>query len=78
MGVLRPTRGKTAGYVQWNRDRKIVAKFSVEVPRNLEYTLELVRQDGNNLCQDAIADEMNTLTEMLVFEILERGAMISA
>ena len=48
----------------------------MEVPRNLAYTLELVRQDGNYLCQDAIADEMNTLTEMLVFEILERGAIV--
>lgn len=49
-------------------------KFGIEVPRNVAHALELDRQNGNNLWRDAIAAEMKTLTDMNVFEILERGA----
>ena len=49
-------------------------KFGIEVPRNVAHALELDRQNGNHLWRDAIAAEMGTLTEMKVFEILERGA----
>jgi hypothetical protein len=48
-------------------------KFGIRVPKNVKEALQLDKENENNLWRDAIAAEMDTLTKMCVFDILEKG-----
>ena len=48
-------------------------KFGIEVPRNLKHALELDAANGNTFWADAVKEEMQKLSDMNVFNVLEKG-----
>eukprot|EP00957_Ditylum_brightwellii_P181572 13830723-Ditylum_brightwellii.AAC.1 len=65
--VIRAKKKKAKG------PRTTVYKYGVEVPRNVKHALELDKQNGNTMWQDAMALEVDALQEMECFEFRDPG-----
>ena len=58
------------------RKNAVKYKFGVRIPRNYKEAIELDKQNGNTLWQDAIRREMELIKEFGTFKSLGKGARI--